>query len=92
MEGEDIDEESGLSHITKAITSLVVLRDAMIQGTLEDDRPPSTPDLPAFKESLQDAVSEIIRRHPVAAIAHTIKNNRDKPMISFDEISKGVVR
>lgn len=41
-EGEDIDPDSGLSHITKAISSLVVLRDAMLQNQLEDDRPPSS--------------------------------------------------
>ncbi len=39
-EGEDIDIHSEMSHITKAITSLVVLRDAMLQGKLTDDRPP----------------------------------------------------
>lgn len=39
-EGEDIDADSQLSHITKAISSLVVLRDAMIQQQLNDDRPP----------------------------------------------------
>ena len=39
-EGEDYDPDSGLSHITKAITSLVVLRDAMIQSMWTDDRPP----------------------------------------------------
>jgi hypothetical protein len=41
-EGEDLDPDSGLSHITKAITSLVVLRDAMIQEMFTDDRPPKT--------------------------------------------------
>ena len=42
-EGEDIDDDSGLSHITKAIASLTVLRDAQIQGMVQnDDRPPST--------------------------------------------------
>jgi len=41
-EGEDLDPDSGLSHITKAITSLVVLRDAMIQGKFNDDRPPKS--------------------------------------------------
>jgi len=43
-EGEDLDPESDaqLSHVTKAIASLVVLRDAMIQRKLTDDRPPST--------------------------------------------------
>jgi len=41
-EGEDLDPDSGLSHITKAITSLVVLRDAMIQEMFTDDRPPKS--------------------------------------------------
>lgn len=40
FEGEDIDPDSGLSHITKAMCSLAVLRDAMIQNKLRDDRPP----------------------------------------------------
>lgn len=39
-EGEDLDPDSGLTHVTKAIASLVVLRDAMMQAKLEDDRPP----------------------------------------------------
>lgn len=45
-EGTDIDAESGakLHHVTKAIASLVVLRDAMMQGTLIDDRPPRSPE------------------------------------------------
>ena len=41
--GEDIDPDSGMSHLPKAIASLVVLRDAMIQGTMNDDRPPRSP-------------------------------------------------
>lgn len=39
-EGEDIDPDSGLSHIDKAIASLVVLRDCMHAGNWVDDRPP----------------------------------------------------
>lgn len=42
-EGEDIDPDSGLSHVSKCITTLVVLRDAMIQNKLNDDRPPASP-------------------------------------------------
>lgn len=38
-EGEDIDPDSGLCHIDKAIASLVVLRDSMLQGNWVDDRP-----------------------------------------------------
>lgn len=55
-EGEDIDPDSGLSHITKAICSLVVLRDAMIQNKFNDDRPPKSapwlPELNAKAEAL----------------------------------------
>jgi len=39
-EGQDIDPVSGLPHIVKAMTCLVVVRDAQIQGKLMDDRPP----------------------------------------------------
>lgn len=42
-EGEDIDPESGLSHVTKAIAGLMVLRDCMIRGNFNDDRPPKSP-------------------------------------------------
>lgn len=43
-EGEDFDPDSAalLSHITKAIASLTVLRDSMIQGNFQDDRPPKS--------------------------------------------------
>ncbi len=37
--GEDNDPDSELSHVTKAICCLVVLRDSMLQGNMEDDRP-----------------------------------------------------
>lgn len=40
-EGEDNDPDSGLSHVTKAIACLVVLRDAKMNAKLTDDRPPS---------------------------------------------------
>lgn len=41
-EGEDIDEASGakLHHIDKALCSLIVLRDSILQGNVVDDRPP----------------------------------------------------
>lgn len=37
--GEDIDPDSGIHHVSKMITGLIVLRDAMIHGKCEDDRP-----------------------------------------------------
>lgn len=39
-EGEDIDPDSGLHHIDKAIACLLVLRDAQLRGMSDDDRPP----------------------------------------------------
>lgn len=59
-EGEDVDPDSGLAHVTKAICSLVVWRDAMMQGKCEDDRPPrSVP----FMTSLNNDVAGILDRH-----------------------------
>lgn len=62
-EGEDIDRDSGLSHITKAICSLVVLRDAMIQDMLNDDRPPKAK-LDKVRDAMQKAVEELFERYP----------------------------
>ena len=38
-EGEDIDPDSGLHHIVKAIAGLVVLYDSIKEGNFNDDRP-----------------------------------------------------
>jgi len=38
-EGEDIDPDSGVHHVVKAIACLFVLRDSMTMGNCEDDRP-----------------------------------------------------
>lgn len=62
-EGEDDDPDSKVSHLTKAITSLMVMRDAMIQGRFVDDRPPKT-NLPPVREQLQAAVDDIFERTP----------------------------
>jgi dATP/dGTP diphosphohydrolase len=39
-EGVDIDPDSGLHHIDKAIAGLMVMRDSILQGNFTDDRPP----------------------------------------------------
>lgn len=69
-EGEDTDRDSGLSHITKAIASLVVLRDAMIQKQMVDDRPPST-DLDPLRDELQRVVDGLFEKYPDAKEAFT---------------------
>lgn len=64
-EGQDLDPDSGMSHITKAITSLIVLRDAMIQGKFTDDRPPrSKPFYPALNALAGDILDRYADRNP----------------------------
>jgi len=73
-EGEDIDPDSGMSHITKAITSLVVLRDAMIQNMMTDDRAPISRD---FYQALNSAAAAILDRHADKSPRHfTIADSR----------------
>ncbi|MEM8773850.1 MAG: dATP/dGTP diphosphohydrolase domain-containing protein [Pseudomonadota bacterium] len=69
-EGEDIDPDSGLSHVTKAICSLVVIRDAMICEKCIDDRPPKSI-TPEFLAELQSVVDRIFEDHPEAKEAFT---------------------
>lgn len=63
-EGEDIDQDSGLNHLVKAMTSLVVLRDSMLHGNYIDDRPPRAANLSKIRADLQTAVEAIIDRYP----------------------------
>lgn len=62
-EGQDIDPGSGLNHITKAITSLIVLRDAMLMKKFEDDRPPRCEDLAAFMHELNEKAKALIETY-----------------------------
>jgi hypothetical protein len=68
-EGQDNDPDSGISHVTKAIASLVVLRDAMIRGTWVDDRPPRTPD--GWIEDLNKKAAALLEKYPDPAPAYT---------------------
>lgn len=64
-EGEDLDPDSGMSHITKAIATLVVVRDAMIQDKFTDDRPPrSAPFLPALNDTAAALLVKHADKHP----------------------------
>ena len=59
-EGEDIDPDSGMSHITKLLACMTVLRDAMHQDMWEDDRPPRSK---PFYSELNVRSGEILDRH-----------------------------
>jgi hypothetical protein len=67
LEGEDIDADSHLSHITKAITSLIVLRDGMIEGNFVDDRPMKHSSLDAHRAGLQAVVDKLLEQYPTPA-------------------------
>lgn len=67
-EGEDIDPDSGLSHITKAIASLTVMRDAMLQEKFVDDRPPKTKDTIYYE--LMGKAADIVDKYPDAKQAY----------------------
>lgn len=62
-EGEDIDKDSGLSHVTKAICSLFVLRDAMMNEMWNDDRPPKARDMDKLRDELGKLVAENFERY-----------------------------
>jgi hypothetical protein len=67
-EGQDIDPDSGLNHIDKAIAGLIVLRDSMLSDNWVDDRPiRNTVDL----AELNKTAAEIIERYPDAKEPYT---------------------
>lgn len=59
-EGEDVDADSGMHHVTKLIADLTVLRDAMIRGLCTDDRPPRSSQ---FYAELNEKAAQIIDRY-----------------------------
>ncbi len=73
-EGEDLDPDSGLNHISKALTTLVVLRDTMIQGKMEDDRAPRSAN---FYTELNSKAAAIIAKYADRTPTHyTIKDSK----------------
>lgn len=72
-EGTDIDPDSGLNHITKAIATLIVLRDAMINGNMNDDRPIRMDE--GWLQELNKKATEIIEKYPEVAHVYTEKED-----------------
>ena len=61
-EGEDLDPDSRLSHVTKAIASLVVIRDGMISNNWVDDRPLKAP--AGWMAAMNERVAELLVQYP----------------------------
>lgn len=68
-EGEDQDPDSGMSHITKAMTSLCVLRDAQINDMWTDDRPPESHY--GWLKDCNAKASEVVDKYPDPKPPHT---------------------
>lgn len=59
-EGEDLDPDSGVSHLAHAITGLAVLRDAQLQDNWIDDRPKPAA---KFMKDFNAKAKEMIEKH-----------------------------
>lgn len=75
-EGEDIDPKSGLNHVVKAIASLVILRDAMLNDMVEDDRPPKSKS--GWEDRLQKDLDNLFEMYPDCEQAVTELNKGEK--------------
>lgn len=84
-EGEDMDPDSGLSHITKAIVSLVVLRDAMLQNMWRDDRPP--PAFHGWVDHLNECTKALLEKYPDSVAPFT----KEKPD-PVDPVQQAIAR
>jgi len=73
-EGEDIDPDSGLNHITKVLSCLTVLRDAMLNDKWEDNRPPKLKD--GWLAEFNRKAKEIVEKYPNPVKDYT-ENDRE---------------
>jgi hypothetical protein len=74
-EGEDIDPDSGLPHIVKALASLYVLRDSQITGLLNDDRPPPVPE---WANRMNEYAGKLIDQYPEPKPAYTMQVSEEE--------------
>jgi len=61
-EGEDIDPDSGMHHISKTLACLMVMRDAMLIDNCLDDRPPRP--VKGWMDTAKKEAAEILARYP----------------------------
>ena len=93
VEGEDLDPDTGLSHITKAIASLTVLRDGMLQGNFVDDRPPRHEKLDEHRAMLQGVVDRMFEAHPEPVDPFTelrLRAEREARQVNYWDSMRGL--
>lgn len=77
-EGEEIDPDSGISHLAKAMAGLAVLRDCEMRGVMNDDRPPESTDgwlslLTEVLAVLREKFPEPVQPYTAAEIAARVR-------------------
>jgi hypothetical protein len=84
-EGEDNDSDAQIeiNNISKAITSLCVLRDAMIQGNYIDDRPPPSPK--GWLKALGEKMKVLAAKNP-DPVARYLADGKRGPGRILDEV------
>lgn len=76
-EGEDIDKDSGIHHLTKIAACALVARDAMFMEKFTDDRPPQYPNGLRMKKFNQK-MADLIAMYPDCVPAYTELNKKEK--------------
>lgn len=61
-EGQDIDPDSGVHHLIKAMACINVVRDSMIFGNATDDRPPKAP--VDWQRALNAKAEALVAKYP----------------------------
>jgi hypothetical protein len=100
-EGEDIDPDSNLPHIIKAMACLAVLRDGQLAGNYVDDRPIRQPGGLGLKD-LTPIVLSLMKMYPDAHFSYTeIERHRvpsptpppvpQGPVTATDKIRAGII-
>lgn len=69
-EGQDIDPDSGLPHLWKALACITIIEDAKTNGMLNDDRPPTLSNQEWVQE-LNKMAQQLIERLPPAVEPYT---------------------
>ena len=76
-EGEDIDSDSNISHMVKAMACMCIVRDAQMRGKLTDDRPPKTPD--GWVAEMNERSKELLDKFPEPLPPYTEKQLYEEP-------------
>ena len=69
-EGEDIDPDSGVPHIAKAIACLIIVRDAELMNNFTDDRPWMYPNGLNIDKA-NDNAKNLLAKYPTCILPYT---------------------